>query len=217
MRYRCLILDHDDTVMDSTRTIHHPAFLDALDQMRPGRTISLEDYFRVNFEPGFLPYCQNDLGMTDEEMRQEYDIWQQWVRRTIPQAFHGMARVIRRQVQEGGKICVVSQSVAANIFRDYEANGLPRPALVFGWEQPPDRRKPSPWPVQEIARKLDLPLEELLMVDDLKPGLDMANAAGIDFAAALWAHAIPEIHAYMHANCPNAFDTPEALERWLFD
>ena len=26
LRYKCLVLDHDDTVMDSTRLIHHPAF-----------------------------------------------------------------------------------------------------------------------------------------------------------------------------------------------
>ena len=28
LRYKCLVLDHDDTVMDSTRLIHHPDFLD---------------------------------------------------------------------------------------------------------------------------------------------------------------------------------------------
>ena len=27
------------------------------DELRPGTTISLADYFRVNFDPGFLPYC----------------------------------------------------------------------------------------------------------------------------------------------------------------
>ncbi len=27
LKYKCLVLDHDDTVMDSTRLIHHPAFL----------------------------------------------------------------------------------------------------------------------------------------------------------------------------------------------
>ena len=45
MRYRCLILDHDDTVVNSTATIHYPAFLEALKLLRPGVTISLDDYF----------------------------------------------------------------------------------------------------------------------------------------------------------------------------
>ena len=35
LKYRCLVLDHDDTVMDSTRLIHHPAFLVYLREVRP--------------------------------------------------------------------------------------------------------------------------------------------------------------------------------------
>ena len=41
LKYKCLVLDHDDTVMDSTRLIHHPAFLVYLREVRPGFTISL--------------------------------------------------------------------------------------------------------------------------------------------------------------------------------
>ena len=216
MRYRCLVLDHDDTVMDSTRSIHHPAFLDALEELRPGITISLEDYFRVNFDPGFLEYCERTLRFTPEELTREYEIWQSWVKRIVPEPFDGIAHLIRRHAAEGGLICVVSHSVADNILRDYEANGLPRPALVFGWEQPRDRRKPNPWPLEEIARRLSLSPREMLMVDDLKPGLVMADAAGVDFAAALWAHRIPEIHARMRKACRFAFDTPQQLESWLF-
>jgi len=44
MRYKCLLLDHDDTVVNSTATIHYPAFLEALRLLRPGVTISLEDF-----------------------------------------------------------------------------------------------------------------------------------------------------------------------------
>ena len=162
MRYRCLVLDHDDTVMDSTRSIHHPAFLDALRQMRPGVTVSLEDYFRLNFDPGFLPYCEEVLHFSPEELSREYDIWQSWVSRIVPEVFPGMARLIRRQVAEGGWICVVSHSVAHNILRDYAENRLPAPTLVYGWEQPRERRKPNPWPGQEIARQLQLSPAELL-------------------------------------------------------
>ena len=68
MNYKCLILDHDDTVVNSTATIHYPAFLEALKLLRPGMTISLDDYFRENFDPGFVPYCVEKLGMTDEEL-----------------------------------------------------------------------------------------------------------------------------------------------------
>ena len=30
MRYKCLVLDHDDTVVNSTATIHFPSFVDYL-------------------------------------------------------------------------------------------------------------------------------------------------------------------------------------------
>ena len=61
MKYKCLLLDHDDTVMDSTAQIHFPAFLEALKEMRPGTIMTVEDYFRENFHPGFLPFCIMEL------------------------------------------------------------------------------------------------------------------------------------------------------------
>ena len=217
LRYPCLVLDHDDTVTDSTAHIHYPAFLDEMKQMRPGGWMSLEDYFRINFDPGFLPYMTDVLRFTDDELKQEYEIWQSWVRRIVPDVYPGMAKIIRRQKAEGGYVCVVSHSVDINIRRDYRENGLPEPDIVYGWEQPKERRKPSPWPLQEIMRRLSLKPEQLLMVDDLKPGFDMAQAAHVPFAAACWAYDVPEIKAFMARFSEHCFDTPEELEKFLFD
>ena len=217
MRYPVLVLDHDDTVMDSTRCIHHPAFQDALDQMRPGMTMDLETYFKINFDPGFLPYCENILHFSSDELKREYEIWQSWVKKIIPSVFPGMDTIIKRQIQEGGRVCVISHSVADNIRRDYAANNLPMPALVYGWEQPRERRKPDPWPLQEIMRLYKAAPSDLLMVDDLKPGFQTAGSAGVDFAAALWAHQVPDIHQEMHRISKNCFETPRELEHWLFD
>ena len=62
MRYKCLVLDHDDTVVDSTASIHYPAFLEALKILRPGvQQITLEEYFKENFDPGFIEMCQRML------------------------------------------------------------------------------------------------------------------------------------------------------------
>ena len=58
MKYRCLVFDHDDTVVNSTATIHHPCFVEFLNAYYPGETISLEDYFLLNFDPGFVPMCR---------------------------------------------------------------------------------------------------------------------------------------------------------------
>ena len=191
MRYKCLVLDHDDTVMDSTTHVHHPAFLVSLAELRPGTTISLEDYFRVNFYPGFLEYCSEVLHFTEAEYARELEIWKDYVRDHVPAVFPGMARIIRRQKEAGGYVCVASHSLAKNILRDYRANGLPDPDLIFGWDLPHEQRKPAPYSLEQIMRQLGLRPEELLMVDDLKPGYLMAKACKVDFAAAGWAYEIP--------------------------
>ena len=41
LNYRCLVLDHDDTVVRSEETVNYPSFLEALKVLRPGRTITL--------------------------------------------------------------------------------------------------------------------------------------------------------------------------------
>ena len=75
MRYKCLVFDHDDTVVNSTATIHHPSFLKYLAQYRPGMSCSLEKYFLRNFEPGFIPMCREDYGMTDADLDVEVVFW----------------------------------------------------------------------------------------------------------------------------------------------
>ena len=66
MKYRCLVLDHDDTVVDSTASIHHPCFQEFLNLIRPGKKISLEEYFSKNFGQNFLDFCRSEYGFTDE-------------------------------------------------------------------------------------------------------------------------------------------------------
>ena len=216
MKYKCLVFDHDDTAVDSTATIHYPCFADFLKEYYPGREISLEEYFILNFTPGFIEMCRRDYGMDDVMLEKEKEYWLGYVSRVIPKAYPGIGDIMRRHKEEGGILCVISHSMAENIVRDYRANGLPEPDLVFGWEQPDGRRKPSPWPLQEIMRRLSLKPEEMLMVDDLKPGYDMARAAGVPFAAACWAYDVPEIRAFMEQNCELAFEDPAELEQFLF-
>ncbi len=197
MRYKCLVLDHDDTVVNSTATIHYPAFLEALKLLRPGVTISLEDYFRENFDPGFIPYCVGKLGMTDDELEVEVECWRNYVSGHTAKAYGGIREIIARQKAEGGIVCVVSHSYDYNIRRDYEANDLPVPDQIFGWECPPAQRKPSTYALEHISREYGLKPEEMVVVDDLKPGYDMAKAYGAPFVGAGWSSDIPEIRAFM--------------------
>lgn len=216
LKYRCLVLDHDDTVMDSTRLIHHPAFLVYLKEVRPGFTISLEDYFRMNFHPGFLEYCEQVLGLTPAELDHEMAVWKRYVATHVPRAFPGMKEIMDEQVRRGGSIAVVSHSLRENILRDYRMNGLPEPSMVFGWDLPREQRKPAPFALDRLMAAMDLAPEDMLMVDDLKPGYDMAQKRRVPFAAAGWAYDVPEIKAFMRENSPLYFETTEGLYRYLF-
>lgn len=216
MKYKCLILDHDDTVVDSTATIHYPAFLEALKILRPETKISLDDYFKENFDPGFIPYCTEKLGMNEQEMEIELQCWKDYVSKHTATAYPGIKEIIERQKAEGGYVCVVSHSYDFNIKRDYEANGLPMPDMIFGWECLPEQRKPSTYALEVISNKYNLKPENMVMVDDLKPGYDMSKAFGTPFVGAGWANEIPEIREFMKNNSDFYFTKIEELYNFLF-
>ena len=66
LRYPCLVLDHDDTVVQSTPTINYPSFVESLRVLRPGMEISLEAFLRYCYAPGFFELCTDILGFSDE-------------------------------------------------------------------------------------------------------------------------------------------------------
>ena len=155
MRCKCLVMDHDDTTVNSTATIHFPSFCAYLQLVRPQAHYTLEEYFRKNFDPGILPLFTGELGFNDEELEGEFRFWQDWLRTR------------------------------------------------------------NPWPLERIMARFALRPEELLVVDDLKPGHDMARAAGVPFAAAGWANDIPEIEQFMRKNCDHYCKQVSDLARLL--
>ena len=216
LKYQCLVLDHDDTVVNSTATVHYPCFVEYMEKNFPQVRLSLEEYFRYNFDPGVVAMFTDICGMTVDEMKEEEKYWREYVKMHIPKAYPGMKELLTEQRRRGGLITVVSHSYSENILRDYRANGLPEPDLMFGWEAPPEQRKPSPWPLEQIMDRFALRPEEMLVVDDLKPGYDMARAAGVPFAAAGWANDIAQIESFMRQNCDRYFKTVAALHAFLF-
>ncbi len=216
LKYPCLVMDHDDTTVNSTATVHYPAFVAYMEKNHPEGMLTLEEYFRYNFHPGVIPMFTEICGLTEKEMDEEEVFWNDFVQDHIPQAYPGIREILEEQKRRGGKICVISHSFSENIRRDYRANNLPDPDLIFGWESPPEQRKPSAWPLEQIMKTFGFRPEELLVVDDLKPGFDMAKAAGVPFAAAGWANDIEEIARFMRKNCGLYFKTVPELRAYLF-
>ena len=217
LRYPCLVLDHDDTVVDSTAHVHYPAFLACAEQLRPGMvSMTLEEYFRMNCDPGLGAYYRDVMKLTADELAFETKFWLDYVASHVPTVYDGMGEIIREQLARGGHVCVVSHSRRDNILRDYKANGLPEPELVYGSDLPRDRQKPNPWPLADIMERLEFAPEDLLMVDDLPLGRDMADAAQVPFAAAGWAHAIPALQNRLRRGGGLYFSSPTGLYDHLF-
>ena len=216
LNYRCLVLDHDDTVVRSEETVNYPSFLEARKVLRPGRTITREEFTRWCFSPGFSALCSDYIGLTPEEIDVQYDMWRSYVATHIPPPYDGLRPILTRWKQEGGLLCVSSHSARENILRDYRLHFGLEPDQIFDWDLGEDRRKPSPYALQEIMRLYDLRPDELLMVDDLKPGYDMAHACGVPFACAGWSHDDPEIRAFLRRFSDFYLETVQALEPLLF-
>jgi phosphoglycolate phosphatase/pyrophosphatase PpaX len=204
-RYRCLVIDHDDTAVDSTASVHYPAHVRGMELLRPGQpVVDLDTWFCRNFEPGIMAFLTGEIGFTPEEMEIEYGIWREYTTTRIPHFFPGFLETLAAFKARGGHVVVASHSETDNILAHYRAAGNGSgllPDLVFGWELPHDQRKPAPYPVLETMRRFALAPHEVLVVDDLKPGIEMARAAGVDAAAVGWAHDIPLIREWMQRTC----------------
>ena len=216
LRFKCLVMDHDDTTVNSTATVHYPCFVEYMEKYFPDVHLTLEEYFTYNFDPGVIDMFTKICGMTWEQMLDEEAYWKEYVKHHVPKAYPGIREILLEQKKQGGKICVVSHSFKENILRDYRENDPPEPDLIYGWECAPEQRKPAIWPLEQIMKSLGLKPEEMLVVDDLKPGYDMAKAAGVPFAAAGWANDIEMIERFMRENCGSYFKTVKELYNYLF-
>lgn len=215
-RYRCLVLDHDDTVVRSAETVNYPAFVENIMQTHPDRLISLAEFNRQCFEQSYTGMCRNALHLTEDEINEGFEFWKVYVRTHIPPAYDGFDRILRRFRAGGGLICVSSHSSVENITRDYDRNFGFQPDAMYAWELGEDLRKPDPYALNDIMRRYSLRPEELLMVDDMKNGYDMARACGVPFACAGWSHSDPVIIDFMRKNSDFYFESVSAFEDFLF-
>lgn len=217
LRYRCLLLDHDDTALDSTATIHHPAHVAAMAVLRPGQqAVDLEGFFLKNFQPGFQSFLRDELAFTEIEMATEYRIWRDFAERGRPHFFPGFLEALEAHRAQGGRFVVVSHSESDIIRRHYVETGKGLlPDAIFGWEAGEGHRKPDPWPVTETLRRFGLAPREVLVVDDLKPGILMAQAAGVPSVGVGWAHRLPTIRTYMEANTLGILESVEDFAAFI--
>lgn len=215
-RFKGLVLDHDDTTVKSTEEIHYPALLEILRLYRPGCHFSMTDFLRYSYDPGVYSLFRDTLGFTEQEIESEYSFWQNFAEKTIPHFHDGMEKIIDKQRAEGGFVFAVSHSSSKIILRDYSAHGVPIPDAVYGWELGEEKRKPNIFPLVDIMERFSLSPSELIVVDDLKPGLDMAHRAGVFCAGACWGYDVPEIRDAIEKDADICFRSVKDLYSFLF-
>lgn len=214
MKFRCLILDHDDTVVRSAETVNYPAFLGFIkDKSYP--KISFYEFTLGCFRYGFDDFCRIRLGMNDREMAEQFEAWKAYVRTHIPLAYEGMNALLHRFQEAGGLLCVSSHSGVENITRDYQRDFDLLPDAIYPWELGEARRKPKPYALCDIMKRYHLQPQELLMVDDMKCGWDMAKSCGVPFGCAGWSVFIPELAEDMRRRSDYYFEKVEDLDRLL--
>lgn len=217
LKFRCLVLDHDDTVVQTEKTLGYPYFCYILNEFRPGQTISFRDYVHDCHELGFADMCRKRWQFTEQEQKEEYLGWMEYVMTHIPEVFPGIGDVIRRQKEAGGLVCVVSHSSEQNISRDYAHHFGITPDAIYGWDLPEDQRKPNPYPLLDIMERYQLSPKDILVVDDMKLAWKMANPLGVPIAFAAWGkEEFPELSDEMRQLCDFSFQTPAELEEFLF-
>ena len=119
LKYLCLVLDHDDTVVQTEREIGYPYFRNYIERIRPGKTLSFPEYVQDCNNMVFANMCRQKWNFTDEELQEEYLGWKAYSRLHIPPLCPGIDRIIRRQKELGGLVCVASLSTREIIERDF--------------------------------------------------------------------------------------------------
>ena len=144
--------------------------------------------------------------------------WKAYSRANIPEVCPGILRVIRRQKELGGILCVSSLSTREIIERDFLHHFGMLPDAIYDYDLLPHQRKPNPYALEQIMRQYQLRPEEILVVDDMKLGCVMAQEVGVATAFAAWSKQdFPALCKEMENLCDFTFLTTEALEQFLFN
>lgn len=218
LKYPCLVFDHDDTVVQTEKSIGYPYFRDYIERIRPGKTLSFSEYVRDCNNMVFADMCRKRWQFTEQELQEEYIGWKAYSRMHIPPLCDGIEQIIHHQKNAGGLICVASLSTSEMIERDYCHHFGFLPDAIYDYDLPTDKRKPNLFPLQDIMDRYHLQAKDILVIDDMKLGWKMANPLGIKTAFAAWGKTdFPELMEEMVQLCEYSFHSTKELMEFLFD
>ena len=129
LKYPCLVLDHDDTVVASEIAVNYPCFLEALEKFRPGEWMDHPEFVSWCFKYEFTDFLRIRYGFTPEEGKEEYEMWKVYARTHIPPVCEGIRDIILEQkVNENDNTFYVyyrNQQQAENQLTIFEKLSIP--------------------------------------------------------------------------------------------
>lgn len=216
MRYQCLIIDHDDTLLNSTVEVHYPCMVACLEKLRPDTPLSFDEFAEYNFDLGFHAYATDILHLNAEEKVIQAKIWHDWVDTHRAALFPHAKEVLERFKAAGGTLIVSSHNEQKHILADYADAGCPQPDAVFGWDLDIEKRKPAPYTIEQIEQRFGIAREDMVMLDDMKIGYNMCKATGVDFIYADWAKKPARLRAQMRSLATYTAESFLEVEKILF-
>ncbi|EKE38646.1 haloacid dehalogenase family hydrolase domain containing protein [Entamoeba nuttalli P19] len=180
MKIKCLMIDHDDTAVNSTELINYPCYVEFMKKYYSDKPIlTIEMWYEVLWNIGLIEYYKTQVGLTDEMLQFEHSYWKNYIsEKPRPPFFDGFIDLLKRFKEQGGIVAVVSFSSKEVILKHYSeaTNGEFIPDEIFGYQHGhPELSKPNTYPIEQLIKKYGFKPEEMVMVDDMKEGLIMAS------------------------------------------
>ena len=97
LKYPCLVLDHDDTVVASEIAVNYPCFLEGLEKFRPGEYMDHPEFVRWCFHHEFADFLRIRYNFTPAEAAEEYEMWKEYAKTHIPPVCEGMKEIMESE------------------------------------------------------------------------------------------------------------------------
>ena len=144
-------------------------------------------------------------------MEIEYRIWKSHTQNNQANPFDGWKELLTQYKALGGKIVVVSYSESSEIKRDYLDHFGIIPDLIFAHDHGKDKLKPNPYPIYQTIKEFNISENDILVIDDMPVGYQMATNANVDFIWAQWAYFDERLNDYIQKTSNKSLETVREL------
>lgn len=170
---KVFIFDFDDTIADSTPKIHYPAYKKFCEMIKI-KPLTLEQYYREMFYHTYSEFIEN-MHLTKEQYDLEFSNWKQYTAKIKPKPFKGILSLLKKIQKNGHKLVICSQSNLEAIENFFNSVDIKPDLIIAGDRKHPERNKPYNYPIELIKKKYKVETSQMMVIDDMKPGLLMAK------------------------------------------